>query len=378
LLRALGVVNRQGRVLMAGQLLFGRAAQGGAPAIVFEYRETSGGEPGAIERLPGPLLSSFQAALQLVRARQSVTPLNLPGGQQVQLEDFPTLAVREALANAIIHRDHHLAGPVNLIHSPDMLAVVSPGPLVSGVTPENILTHPSKPRNPCLARAARVLGLAEEVGRGVDRMFREMIGSGRGLPRIESNHDHVRVSLEGGRANTQVARFVAQLPEQERDDTDTMLILFRLCTVKTVSAQELATLLQKGVAEIEQVLRRIASGGVAILEPTRESMRRAHPSYRLRGDVLRELGAAVPYQRRTVDEIDRKVIAHLREYGKVTNRTVQNMLDVEVQRARAILKGMVDRRLLEKTSRAQRGPGIEYGPGSRFPRKGRASSKRPS
>ena len=374
LLRALGIVNRQGRVLMAGQLLFGRAVQGGPPAIVYEYRATSGGEPRAIERLPGPLLSGFQAALQLVRARQSVTPLDLPGGQQVQLEDFPTLAVREALANAIIHRDHHLAGPVNLIHSPDQLAVVSPGSLVSGVTPENILTHPSKPRNPCLAKAARVLGLAEEVGRGVDRMFREMIGSGRGLPRIESNHAHVRVSLEGGRANTQVARFVAQLPEQERDDTDTMLILFRLCTVKTVSAQELATLLQKGVAEIEQVLRRIASDGVAILEPTRESMRRAHPSYRLRGDVLRELGAAVPYQRRTVDEIDRKVIAHVREYGKVTNRTVRNMLDVEVQRARGILKGMVDRHLLEKTSRAQRGPGIEYGPGSRFPRKGRAPS----
>ena len=153
-------------------------------------------------------------------------------------------------------------------------------------------------------------------------MFREMISSGRGLPRIESHHDHVRVSLEGGRANTQVARFVAQLAEQERDDTD--------------------------------------------------SMRRTNPAYRLRGHVLRELGAAVPYQRRTVDEMDRKVIAHVREYGKVTNRTVRNMLDVEVQRARGILKDMVDRRLLRKTSRAQRGPGVEYGPGSRFPAKGRA------
>lgn len=374
LLRALGVVTNAGRILVAGQLLFAKPPPGSAPAIVYEYRATPGGEPKAIERLSAPLLTGFQATLQLVRARQSVTPLNLPGGQQVQLEDFPTLAVREALANATIHRDHHLGGPVNVIHSPELLAVVSPGPLVSGVTPENILTHPSKPRNPCLARAARVLGLAEEVGRGVDRMFREMISAGRDLPRIESHHDHVRVSLVGGRANTQVARYAAQLPEQERDDTDTMLVLFRLCSAKTVSAQQLAPLLQKAVVEAEQVLRRLATDVVGIVEPTRQTARRTNPSYRLRGDVLRELGAAVPYQRRTVDEIDRKVIAHVREYGKVTNRTVQNMLDVEVQRARGILKDMVDRHLLRKTSKAQRGPGVEYGPGSRFPGKGKAKA----
>jgi len=376
LLRALGVVSSAGRLLRAGQILFGKAIDGAIPAIVYEYRSTPGGEPRAIERIVGPLLTSFQSALRLVRARLSVTPLNLPDGQQVQLEDFPSLAVREALANAVVHRDYHLGGPVSLVHSPELLAVVSPGPLVAGVTPENILTHPSKPRNPCLAKAARVLGLAEEVGRGVDRMFREMISAGRDIPRIESHPDHVRVSLVGGRANTQVARFVAQLPEQERDDTDAMLVLFRLCSVKTVSAQHLASLLQKSVPEVELVLRRLASDAVAMLEPTRQTVRLSHPTYRLRGDVLRQLGSAVPYQRRTVDEIDRKVIAHVREYSRVTNRTVQNMLDVEVQRARGILKDMVDRRLLRKTSKAQRGPGVEYGPGSRFPGKAKKVPRR--
>ncbi len=44
----------------------------------------------------------------------------------------------------------------------------------------------------------------------VGLMFREMTSAGRDIPRIESHHDHVRVSLVGGRANTQVARFVAR------------------------------------------------------------------------------------------------------------------------------------------------------------------------
>ncbi len=72
-----------------------------------------------------------------------------------------------------------MAEPVHVDHSPQVLVVSSPGPLVGGVTPENILTHPSKPRNPGLARAARTVGIAEEVGRGVDRIVREMIRSGR-------------------------------------------------------------------------------------------------------------------------------------------------------------------------------------------------------
>lgn len=369
LLRAIGVVGPNDRLLNAGFVLFGEPS--GAP-LVYQFQVTPGGEPKSIERLNQPLLLAFQRAMALMQARRNVTPVNLPDGQQIQIEDFPMLAAREALANAVIHRDYHLREPVNVAHSPDLLVVTSPGPLVSGVTPENILTHPSKPRNPCLMNAARLLGLAEEVGRGVDRMYREMISSGRDLPRIESFHDHVRVSLAGGRANTQVARFVAQLPEQERDDTDTMLVLFKLCSVRTVSAPEIAPLLQKNPAEAEAALRRLASDAIGILEPTRQSARRSHPTYRLRGEVLKALGPSVPYQRRTVDEIDRKVIAHVYEYRKVTNRTVQNLLDVGINRARDILADMVQRRILRKTSAHERGPGVEYGPGARFP----ASRKR--
>jgi ATP-dependent DNA helicase RecG len=372
LLRALGVVGANSRLLNAGAVLFGDPAAGAAVPIVYQFQATPGGEPKSIERVNQPLVLAFQRAMALIQARRNVTPLNLPDGQQIQIEDFPTLAAREALANAVIHRDYHLHASVNVIHSPEFLVVTSPGPLVSGVTPDNILTHPSKPRNPCLMNAARVLGLAEEIGRGVDRMYREMISSGRDIPQIESFHDHVRVSLVGGRANTQIARFVAQLPEQERDDTDAMLTLFRLCSVRTVSANDIAPLLQKNPAEAEVALRRLASDAIGILEPTRQSARRAHPTYRLRGDVLKALGPAVPYQRRTVDEIDRKVIAHVLEYGKVTNRTVQNLLDVGINRARDILADMVRRRILRKTSAHERGPGVEYGRGARFP----ASRKR--
>ena len=73
------------------------------------------------------------------------------------------------------------------------------------------------------------------------------------------------------------------------------------------------------------------------------------------------------YHRRTVDEIDRKVISHLHEYGKITNRTLQNLFDIDLWPARDILADLQQRELIVRRSEAARGPGVEYGPGPRLP-----------
>jgi ATP-dependent DNA helicase RecG len=96
----------------------------------------------------------------------------------------------------------------------------------------------------------------------------------------------------------------------------------------------------------------------------------------LRGDALKALGPAVPYQRRTVDETDRKIITHVREYKTITNQTVQNLFDVGIQRASAICRDLVDRGLLVKLSPQERGPGIQYGVGPKFPPKPRKVRQR--
>ena len=75
----------------------------------------------------------------------------------------------------------------------------------------------------------------------------------------------------------------------------------------------------------------------------------------------------MPYQRRTIDEIDKKLVTHVKEYRKITNKTVQNLLDVSLQKAADILADWMDRGLLVKTSAHERGPGVEYGPGPQFP-----------
>ena len=372
LLRTLGVATSTGELLRAGELLFCHTE--GRDLLVYQYRRSPGGEPADIQRLGKPLLLSLQRALELITARIDRTPILLPSGQQVDLADLLEGPVREALANAVAHRDWRLPEPISVEHAPTRLMVDSPGPLVPGVTIENILAHPSKPRNRVLIEAIRKLGLAEQAGVGIDRMYRDMIRSGHQPPQIFVS-DSVRVTLTGGAPNKPLARYVATIPETVADDVDAMLVLFTLLSHRTTTASALETVIQKPVEEIEATLRPLATDEVAMLEPTRQTARRKNPSYRLREGVLKELGTAVAYRRRTVDEIDRKVIATVNELGQITNGVVQALFDVKVERSSRILSDLVDRDILVKTSAHERGPRVTYGPGAKFP-KGRSPRRR--
>lgn len=375
LLRELGALRPDGRLTRAGEALFCATVDGTA-RLVYLYRETPAGEATEARRFEEPLLVAYGRAMELVQARRRITPVTLPKGQQLAIEDFPNLAVREALTNAVIHRDQQLAGAVTISHSPQILEISSPGPLVEGVTPQNILTHDSKPRNALLAKIARLLALAEEVGTGVDRIYREMIFAGKDPPRIDSSPERVLVTLTGGAPNTRIAHFVAQLPVAEHTDVDTLLVLYTLCHRQSVSAMDLEPLLQKRSESVQIALERLADERLGVIEATRGTARRRHPKYRLREHAIRELGTAVRYNLRSVDQTDRRVIAHVREYGSITNRTIRNYFDVSVERARDILADLVRRQILVKTSEAERGPGVTYGPGPAFPQAPRQRKRR--
>ena len=354
------VLNRAGEVLLLPE-------SPGHHRIAYQFRATPGGEPTFSERLDGPLVTAFARVMEVVRARLNSAPLTLPDGQQLQLQDFPETAVREAIANGLVDRDYRLPGPVVVEHSPAILSIASPGPLVAGVTPENILTHPPKPRNRTLANAARVLGLAEEYGRGVDRMYVSMMRTGRSLPVIVNDPGQVSVRLVGGAPNTHIARYVAGLPMVERDDTDALLVLYHLCAHRSITPTVIAPVLQRSEGEADTILRRLAVDPPGMIERARMGRRGSGPTFRLAGPALAALGPAVAYQTRSGSDTDRKVVAHVAEYGHITNRTIQNLFDLGVHQANSVIDDLVRRHVLIKTSAQQRGPGVEYGPGPRFP-----------
>jgi ATP-dependent DNA helicase RecG len=368
LLRNLKLIDDEGRMRRAGAMLLATPAADAEAVLVYVHRQRASAEPDFSARLDGTLLEVAERVIDLVRARRHERNLLLPSGQQITVADFPEPAVREAVANALIHRDYRLSGPVFVEHNDEHLTVTSPGGFLTGVSPENVLTGEPRARNPLLAEAARNLRLGERLGIGVDRMYRSMIAAGGHPPTFDDRDDSVRVRFAAAR-DSEVAKFVAQLPRSLNDEheTDVLIVLHELCRQRTITAETLMPVSQRPRAEAQAVLERMATAPLEILEPTRRTASRALPTYRLRDLVLAQLGGAVHYHRRSGDDIDRKIIAHVAEYERITNATVRNLLDVSVTRASGILRDLVDRGVLVKTSTQQRGSAVEYGPGPDLP-----------
>lgn len=375
LLRAVGVVHSDQTLTNAGSLLFAKTYHSQI-LLSYTHRRTPAGQLTANEHLPGPLVIAIDRAFDLIAARLETTPVSIGKGQQLHIADLPEAAVREAVINALMHREYFSEQKTSLEHTVTQLRVTSPGGFVPGVNVGNVLTTSSRTRNTNLAGAMRMLGLAETAGSGVDKMYAEMARVGHEPPRYAADPTSVEVTLLGGAPNTSLARYVASLPPEEAADADTMLILLTLLTRRTVGAEDVITLLQKSsVDEAQAVLTRLTSDTVRLLEPTRETARRARPKYRLREEALSGLGPAVTYRRRTTDQLDRKIIELVAETGTINGRMVRILLDLDTMGASRVLADLVERRVLQKTSEATRGPSVTYGRGKDFPAKSRRGSQ---
>ena len=115
-------------------------------------------EPGLVEQ-----------AIQFVR-RNIVTERLDDGIRRVERWDYPQEAVREAVVNAIVHRDYLLSGTdIELSVYSDRLEVVSPGRLPNGITTERMLAGCRSARNELLKDVMRDYGYLEHMGMGVPR-----------------------------------------------------------------------------------------------------------------------------------------------------------------------------------------------------------------
>ncbi len=373
LLRECAVLDADGHLTRGGALMFSNVHPFAAdPTIQYLRRRTPAGplaRPPAVHRTP--LIVALSDLLRDIDAINETTSVTLPSGVQQQLETIPGPAAREAVVNALAHRDYRHPEPVVVEHSPSRLVVTSPGELVFGVTEENLLTHVSKPRNRCLVEALRVLRLAERAGTGVDVMVRVMIRAGHVPPVFTSGDGNVRVVLDGGAPVTRLAVMIASLPVDVQDDTDAILIVHFLRSHATVDAVKIAPVLQKSVEEASEALRRLSDDAYELLEPIRETRRYRLPAYRFRERVRAELGTLLPYHRNDSDEVERRIVAHLGEYGTISNQTVQNLFLVGVQRASVLLRSLAEKGVIQRTAGSPtRGPTVRYEAGPAFPRRG--------
>jgi ATP-dependent DNA helicase RecG len=136
-----------------------------------------------------PLLRAFEWLETLFKPLNTETEFQA-GLFRVAVPRLDQRAFREAIANAITHRDYSLRGAVHVRLSGDELVISNPGGFVEGVTLRNLLTTEPRPRNPALADALKRIGLVERTGRGVDLIYRGLLRYGRHHPDFSQSDSH--------------------------------------------------------------------------------------------------------------------------------------------------------------------------------------------
>jgi ATP-dependent DNA helicase RecG len=175
--------------------------------------------------------------------------------QRVDTPSLPVEAVREALANAFVHRDYAGgSGAVALALFDDRLEIISAGGLHFGLTPEVLFQpHESRPWNPLIASVFYRRGHIETWGRGTLKILRLMQEAGLPPPRLHVQSDFVTMTFfTPGIAQETPGKTPGKTPE---------LILQHLQKIPHISIPELASRLGKSVSAIERAIRKLRTEG---------------------------------------------------------------------------------------------------------------------
>ena len=293
-----------------------------------------------------PLLETFEEVELLFRARVTEEEIQI-GLFRTPIPNYDRQAFREAFVNALVHRDYHRLGMVQVKLDDTGLTISSAGGFVEGVNLNNLLVVAPRSRNPLLADVMKRIGLAERTGRGIDRIYEGMLRYGRPAPDY-SMSDTSAVSLYMANAGADV-EFVRMIVEQEERTgnmpIDSLIILSRLRDERRLTTAELIPSIQKPETQVRSVLGRLTETG--LIEAHGQGRGR---SYTLSSRVYKELGEQIKYVRQTgADAIQQEqmIISFVRLNGSIRRADVMDLCKLDKDRASRLLKNMKKNNLLE-------------------------------
>ena len=206
MLRARGLLTRDGRLTVAAYQLFGERPQDlfpNAQVRVLRYRGVERGtgagltlEDAADVRCEGSIPQQIAQAAQVIG---SLVPDRRALGASGRFEAVPVIprdAWLEGLVNAVLHRSYSMAGDhVRVEIFPNRIEISSPGRFPGLVDPTRPLNLSRYARNPRLARVCSDLGIAQELGEGIRRIFDQMRARGLTDPLYTQTAASVQLTL---------------------------------------------------------------------------------------------------------------------------------------------------------------------------------------
>ncbi len=147
------------------------------------------------DEIKGDLIRMTDRVMQTLDAKHLIRPIHYEGLCRVEPLELPEDALREAILNAIVHKDY-TAGPIKMRVWDDRLELWNPGSLPEELPLDKIYkTHACYPRNPNIAYAFYRAGLIEHWGSGIEKIKKRLEDDGLKDPKFEETCGGVQVTL---------------------------------------------------------------------------------------------------------------------------------------------------------------------------------------
>ena len=292
-----------------------------------------------------PLINVIDKLTERIRAYSKIENIQV-GLFRLEVEDFPEKVFQEALLNALSHRDYQSNAAVYVKQYPDRIVIENPGGFLDGITENNIITHPSVPRNKLIAETLQNLKYVQRTGQGVDIIFKEMISMGKPYPKYKSFNDAVSLTIFSAIDHTEFIKFITEVQEKNSRimPLAEMMILRDLMDNRKEPLSLLACTIQKSLDETKRSCNELINDGLIEI---------VGKEYMLTAKVYEALKSDVEYTRdKTIQYIKAKnmILEYLqsnKSNSRITSAKIQEMCGFTKQQARGVIDKMRGEGLLK-------------------------------
>lgn len=193
------------------------------------------------------------------------TKAEFAGFERIDRRNYPAEAIREALLNAIVHRDYSIRASTLISIFDDRIEIVSIGGLVRGISYDDIMLGVSVLRNEHLANVFYRLKLIEAYGTGILKIRESYSDSGK-KPKIEVSDNAFKITLpnlnfisENEEKNETLTKSVPQ-----KDRQDTIIALFD--SHEVITRKDIEAALKVSQATAVLIIREMTASGKLIKE----------------------------------------------------------------------------------------------------------------
>ena len=245
-------ITRNGQITMTALLLFGLYPQAYFPQLSINATCVPSNEMGMVDgmgnrftdtrHIEGTLSDMLDEALAFVRKNMRVaTKIDTTTGKRMDIPQYPMDAVREAILNALVHRDYsfHTEGmPIQLIMYTDRMEIINPGGLYGRLTVDQLGNAQPDTRNPVLVTAMEALGKTENRYSGIPTIRYAMKKLSLPEPLFTDSRGKFTLTLFNTRAEQEVAS--AAEPKAGYEDEKGLIAFCRVARTRAEIVEYLA------------------------------------------------------------------------------------------------------------------------------------------